>query len=108
MKELITKVDKYNNLTNAFTREMDSYLIPKLKELKEKNGYGATYFYEYPFGNKWLFRYPGATRGNVEVDDNMIIKKITLYDDEYHTDDIYEPNVRRCFEKYIGMKLVIE
>ena len=38
----------------------------------------------------------------------MIIKNITIYDDEYHTDDIYEPNVRNCFEKYIGMKLVIQ
>lgn len=107
MKELITKVDEYIYLTNDLTREMDTYLIPKLKSLREK-GYGATYFYENPIKNKWLFRYPGATRGNVEVDKNMIIKNITLYDDEYHTDDIYEPNVRNCFEKYIGMKLVIQ
>lgn len=108
MKELITKVDEYIHLTNDLTREMDSYLIPKLKEIKEQKGFGATYFYDTPFENKWLFRYPGATRGNVEVDNNMIIKKITLYNDGYHTDGIYEPKVRECFEKYIGMKLVIE
>lgn len=108
MKELITKVDEYINLTNDFTRELDNYLIPELKKLKEEKDYGATYIYENPFGNKWLFRYPGATRGNLEVDDNMIIKNITLYNDGCNTDSIYEPNVKDCFQKYIGMKLEIQ
>ena len=29
------------------------------------------------------------------------MKKTTLYDDEYRTDDICEPNVRECFGKYM-------
>ena len=71
MKELITKKNENFELTNDFTREIDTYLTRK------KSRCFSTHFYETPFGDKWLFRYPGATRGNIEVDENMIIKNFS-------------------------------
>lgn len=100
MKKLITKIDEYIYLTNDLTREMDTFLLSNI--IKEDNSF-RTYLYSYN-SNMFLIRYPGSTRGNLEIDDNMIIKKITLYDDN----DIYKSTVIECFDKYIGMKLVIE
>lgn len=105
IRKLITKKEKSYGLTNDLTREMDSYLIDTIKELEY---IGSTYIcYEIPINNKWAIRFPGATRGHLEVDDNMIIIDIKLYDDNYNTDKIYKNNVRECFDKYIGMKLEI-
>lgn len=102
-KELITKIDEYINPTNDLTREMDTYLIEKIKKLKHV---GQTYLYDHPFGKHWPIRFPGATRGHIEVDENDIIQDIKLYTSG-NTDGIYNFNVRDCFEKYIGMKLVV-
>lgn len=100
MKELITKKEEYYELTNDLTREMDTYLKYKCKF--------KTYIYISFIGDKQyiLIRYPGATRGNIIVDDNMIIKEINLYNDECHTDKIYNSEIRDCFSKYIGMKFI--
>lgn len=104
MRELITKIDEDIYHTNDLTREMDSLRIIE-------DPYGCTYIYREPYKfedhYKWLIRYPGATRGNIQVDFNGIITGIDLYDDEYHTDDIYVENIRDIFSKYIGMKYVI-
>jgi hypothetical protein len=102
MTELITKKDEYIEPTNDLTREMDSYL-------KHENKYMQTYIYDHSLtGKTWAIRYPGATRGHIEVDENNIIKDIVLYKDSYNTDKIYKDDVRSCFEKYIGFKLVME
>lgn len=56
----------------------------------------------------WSIRYPGATRGHIEVDVNDVITDIVLYKGEnYDTSEIYESNVEECFVKYIGMRLVV-
>ena len=99
---LITKKDEYIELTNDLTREMDSYYAYDKKYLE----YTRTYLYPYD-KNIWLIRFPGATRGRIVLNNDGIIVEIELYDDEYRTDDIYKPEVRECFKKYIGMKLVI-
>lgn len=107
MKELITKKDEYFYHTNDLTREMDDYLV--LDEVYKE--YAKTYIRvskDNPFNDHRLaIRHPGATRGEICFDDNMIITNIELYDDEYHTDEIYRPEVREIFKKYIGTKLVI-
>lgn len=94
---------------NLLTEEMDSYLLDSIKGLK--NEFLKTYIYlkdELKLGEKqhFAFRYPGATRGSIYIDENNEITKIDLYDDEYHTDSIYKPDVRSIFDKYIGLKLV--
>lgn len=101
VKELITKKEsKLKDYTNDLTREMDSFL-------KSNNKHFENYIYD-KFQNKWIIRYPGATRGYIEVDENDIIVDIVLYHDSMETDKIYLPEIRECFSKYIGMKLVIE
>lgn len=106
MKELLTKKDEYRHYTNDLTKEMDNYLSDNLKEIKEKYG-PRTYIDGNPINNTWLIRYPGATRGCIVTDNNGIITEIQLYKDDYNTDKIYGPVVRQCFDKYIGMKMVI-
>lgn len=77
---------------------MDSYIKLKCTGCE-------IYIYD-KFLNRWSIRFLGATRGHIEVDENEIILKIKLYNDECHTDKIYTTEVRSCFSKYIGMKLI--
>ena len=100
---LISKIDEYIEYTNDLTREMDKYL-------KYKSKYAQTYIMEVEKIKDRYYsalRYPGATRGHIEVDDNNIIIDIKLYTD-LSTDKIYEYNVRDIFKNYIGKKLLFE
>ena len=66
---LISKVDEYIEYTNDLTREMDNYL-------KHKSKYAQTYIMEVEQIRDRYYsalRYPGATRGHIEVDDNKNI-----------------------------------
>lgn len=98
MKKLKTKRKHSVYLINKLTLEMDTFRKPEYRHFE-------TYIYDEPIGRIWLIRYPGATRGKIVVDENMIIQKISLYDDSR---DIYEDLVDKIFEKYIGMKLIIK
>jgi hypothetical protein len=99
---LITKKDEYIEYTNDLTREMDTYL-------KNKNAYMKTYVYDHSLSGKtWSIRYPGATRGHIEIDENNIITNIVLYKDNMNTHKIYNENIEECFKKYINMKLILE
>lgn len=100
VKELITKCDGYFHPTNDLTVDMDTYL-------KHPSIHMKTYINEDLFEHGYAIRYPGATRGYVKFDENNIITKIELYRDGYNIDKIYKDNVRECFAKYIGMKLVM-
>ena len=99
--DLITKKDEYIELTNDLTREMDSHYAFDKSHLEHLR----TYLYPCN-ANLWLIRFPGATRGKVVLKDDVIVE-IELYHNEHKTDEIYKPQVRECFKKYIGMKLVI-
>ena len=101
--DLISKSEFLDDdYVNDLTKEMDEYLIGSWKQNRSIN----TYIYR-QLGNRYqAIRYPGATRGHIEIDKNDIIIDIKLYSDELHTDSIYEKNVSECFSKYIGRKLV--
>lgn len=98
MKELKTVKKHSFQLVNKLTLEMDKFRKPECRHFE-------TYVFDEPIGKFWFIRYPGATRGKIVVDENMIIQKISLYND---TRDIYEDSVDKIFEKYIGMKLIIK
>ena len=80
----------------------------------DKTGYGfVNYLYPEAFDVRdelysIAIRYPGATRGCIIFNETKVIEKVMIYEDDYHTDDIYPPNVRECLTKYIGMKLILE
>ena len=98
MKKLKTTRKHSFHLINELTLEMDTFRKPKCR-------HSETYIYNKPIGRMWLIRYPGAIRGTIVVDENMIIQKISLYNDTRH---IYEDSIDKIFEKYIGMKLIIK
>ena len=75
------------DLRNEFTADCDKYLLPQYKRMLEK-GYKQTYFYDngrlvYHAEVKehhMILRVPGATRGHVVIDNN-VIKNIVFYPD---------------------------
>ena len=100
MQDLIT-IKKRSDYINNLTKEMDTYL-------KYKSPYTFGTYLCGKYQGRCAIRYPGATRGHIKVDENEVIIEIVLYKGEnYDTSEIYESNVEECFEKYIGMRIVI-
>lgn len=98
---LITKKEhKLSYLRNDLTRFMDSHT-------KQITPGFYNYIYDTPFDHKWAIRYPGATRGHIEVDEHSIIIDIKIYNDDYKTNDIYESDLEEQLTQFIGRKLVI-
>jgi len=84
---------------NDLTREMDKHLLYSF-DIPHWN----TYIYRHRNRKNALdIRYPGATRGHIVVNNNMI-ERIRFY----NTADIYKPSVKEAVQKYIGAKLVFE
>ena len=80
---------------NNFTRECDNYLT-------YRNEYTYTYLVEYD-ENTYVFRTPGATRGNILLDPNNIVKEINFYDDGEYFEGVVEAT-----RHYIGQKIELE
>lgn len=90
-----------DDITNEFTKELDKHT----KGVTE--GAFSNYIYSERIKrgeNKFLvsFRYPGATRGHLELDRNNVIKDIQIYKDSR---DIYEDTVDEAVKKFIGYRL---
>lgn len=56
------------------------------------------------------FRYPGATRGHIELDKNNIIKDIRFYSDtcfgESNLDPLYDRKIEEDIKRFIGQELI--
>ncbi len=97
---------------NELTREMDKHLEQVYKESLEHFGWDGTYICEKDvrpnFKNDvYAIRYPGATRGHIEVDENNCIVSILLYDTAVGgCVGCYENSVNDIFDKYIGAKII--
>lgn len=101
MSQIIKSIYKENTgYYNEITDYLDKYL---LKVDNCWRGY-RNYIYEEPINNSWLIRVPGATRGNIIVDDNNIILEINLYEDSF----CYNREVLNNLDQFIGSKLVME
>lgn len=97
------------DIVNDLTREMDKY--------SNKNGdsWGNFCTYIYPERIKrgenkhtMAIRYPGATRGYVELNNDNIITNIVLYSDAcFDTLKQYDVKVIEAVKKFIGYKLEI-
>ena len=98
---LITKKEhKLSYLRNDLTRFMDSHT-------KQITPGFYNYIYDRPFDRKWAIRFPGATRGHIEVNADSIIMHIKIYNDESNTNDIYPPDLEEKLKQFIGQKFVI-
>lgn len=104
-----------NEYYNNFTAELDKYRtdeiknsryedllrtylwLPEVEEVRERKG------------KIIAFRIPGATRGCVKVDDNLIIENITFYDDTCFAKGLrcYKDDIKNVVPKLIGTKLEV-
>lgn len=100
IEDLVTSMEDGFFLVNDLTKEMDKYLKDKTNPL------WCTYVYDHALGNpsSWPIRYPGATRGGIVVDKDMIIQDVRISKDSC---GIYLPEVHEVVKKYIGRRLVI-
>lgn len=90
-----------DDIVNDFTRELDKYTKGRIESVF------CNYIYPEKIKraeNKHsiAFRYPGATRGYIQVDNNNIITKIVIYEE---SKDLYRDGVHEAIEKFIGYKL---
>lgn len=107
MKQLLTKKDEYKHYINDITEDIDNYLYDNLKDIKEKYG-PRTYLDECIVSNSWLIKYPGHTIGSIITDNKSIITEIHFYNENNIIDKLYNSNVMNCYDKYIGMKIILE
>lgn len=99
MSRELSANEDYLFLVNDITKMLDKHLK------KEIEGF-YNYIYNERFeGGIYLIRYPGATRGKVKVDENMVIEDIIIYS---NTDECYEKDVRNYLNEFIGMKMVLQ
>lgn len=107
-----------NGYYNNFTEELDKYnhVYEQFKD-KEYAGCWRTYLWEPDVKNAVqgkenlvAFRVPGATRGHVKVDDNLIIQDIVFYEDTCFSHNIgcYKESIKEVIPKFLGTKLEIE
>jgi hypothetical protein len=109
--ELITKTKQPNDLQwfNDLTDEMDKHLLPCWEESLKKGYTFGTYIYEPTRReNGMAIRFPGATRGHIEIDKNMVITNIVLYDTAFeHGIACYKKSVEEAVKKFIGAKIIL-
>lgn len=86
-------------IVNEITDYLDKYLL----KCDDCDDYYRNYIYDKPIGNKWLIRVPGATRGNIEVEDG-VIKNITLLEDSFCYRKEVLDNLPQFFGKEIDLK----
>lgn len=93
----------------------DNLYTPEGKEKRKPYSYGTYVMMSDNYKPKlYPIRFPGATRGHIEVDDDMIIKDIKIYESsgiysgKPHTVGIYDPDIKVHLKEFIGKKLVID
>lgn len=89
----------------ALTDELDKHLLYSHLPYMVNS-----YIMEYESPKLWSIRFPGATRGHVIVNKNMIIKSIVLYEDTCFGNGIgcYKESVKIITDKFIGTKLELK
>ena len=100
--DLLTKLDS-DDYINDLTKEMDKHLLPGWPD------YLNTYLWK-PFEKDGTaIRFPGATRGHVEFDDDLVITDIVLYDTaSENCIACYKPSIHEAVKQFIGSKIVIQ
>ena len=95
---------------------LKNWYLPITEELDKyrtlKDSWSKTYLYGDENGVEIseygliAIRVPGATRGHIKVDDNLIIQDLVIYEDSYTaTWACYMPEVLEVRAKFIGTKL---
>jgi hypothetical protein len=109
MKDIISTLldEQYSDeeFKNEITELMDLYLVCEWRKTL-RNGYcdGTYMLFDKVDKGVVVIRFPGATRGHIEIDEESIIKKIVLYPE---TREIYKKALLKELDKYIGYRLII-
>ena len=104
--ELITTYNyAMSEWTNAMTDEMDSLMLDSLKPYIKYGG--STYLCGYVENGTMALRFPGATRGGIDFNEEGIITEVRLYKDKMAMDNqCYKPEAYEAIKKYLGAKLI--
>ena len=91
------------------TRELDKYLIFDYHKHFFSYLWGYTSGIEIDEYNRVVIRVPGASRGYVQVDSDLIIQKVVIYADSIDSPwRCYKKEVLKILDAWVGKKLVIE
>lgn len=86
------------SIRNEITLELDKMV----KDSKSITGF-YNYIHDEAVDGKWIIRYPGASRGHIETNNDNVITKIVIYDG---VTNIYSEGVDKAISKFIGTSLV--
>lgn len=92
---------KHDRYIGSITKEMDRFCKDKCKWFR-------TYILIYELNEKeniYVFRLPGATRGNIKTDKNNVIKEINFYKDTF---DVYQEAIVDYCKKFIDCRLIFK
>ena len=115
-KQTIVYRVAYDEYCGEITDFMDKYITDYHKKIHD-NMKHVFRTYLYPanrYGNQRLisFRYPGATRGHIELDKNNIIKNIVFYPDtcfgEERLSPLYDRKIIEDIKQFIGQELIFK
>lgn len=108
---------KYNNeYYGEITKFIDRYLISEADKRMMEQGYClGTYLWgleQYDDFKGTAFRFPGATRGHIELDDNNVITAIKFYGDtcfgEARLNPLYDRKIENDIKVFLGKKLIFK
>lgn len=84
-------------IRNEITLELDKMV----KDSKSISGF-YNYIHDEAIDGKWIIRYPGASRGHIETNNENVITKIVIYDG---VTNIYNKGADKVISKFIGTSL---
>lgn len=86
------------SIRNKITLELDKMV----KDNKSISGF-YNYIHDEAVDGKWIIRYPGASRGYIETNNDNVITKIVIH---AGVTNIYSKGVDKAISKFIGTSLV--
>lgn len=93
---MIKSRKNWQGYKNEVTDYLDDYLI-KCDGCRD---FYSNYIFDEPINGNWAIRVPGATRGHIKIEDE-IIKEIKLYEDSF----CYKREVFDNLDEFIGRKI---
>jgi len=106
---IISKIRR-SNRQKEFVNEITDFLNSILVFEIPSDSHMTNYFYEDPTpseigGYNWAFRFPGATRGYIVLDENYTIMSLKIFTD---ISVIYDLEKTDDFLQFVGKKICLD
>ena len=117
MKKQTTVYKRYRSehYEGEITKFIDKYIINDAEKIMLSEGYIGTYLWGLEENDKYrgtAFRYPGATRGFIKLNNDNIIEDIIFYPDtcfgEGRLEPFYYRKIIEDIKQFIGQELVFK